>query len=268
MVFRAVGVAVVERDGQKRRQPVLVEQHFSAKFSALVSGTVYSLSLISPIASREDLAGVDRLFDGRLPGIGQDLDEQYALVRMAVNPEAANSHFYLYVRVDLPIFTGKRQLAFLSQAELESAYRQLKCCSDQLEYDLFTGQRDLGVFELQVKDFLTEGDAGCHAAGKANATTNGGYRWSRIETDTGGVERLATTANLAKLESYYSDDRSAKTALQIALELNHRLPFVSFWPHGNESIRITTSYPSGDIQTEEQDLLERWFAYVPRVSAK
>lgn len=259
---------VVEREGQRRRQPVLVEQHFSAEFSALVSGTVYSLSLISPIASREDLVGIDGLFDDRLPGIGPLLDRQYPLVRMAVNQEAANSHFYLYVRVDLPIFTGKGMLAFLSQAELESAFRQLKRCSDQLEYELFAGQRDLGVSELQVGDFLKEGGGGRHAVGKAHPASKGGSRWSHIETATGGVERLATTVNLDKLEKHYFEDRPAETALQSALELNHMLPFVSFWPHGKESVQVTTSYPSGDVQAEERELLECWFDYVRHVRAR
>lgn len=259
---------VVEREGQKRRQPVLVEQHFSTEFSALVSGTVNSLSLISPIASRDDLGEIEMLFDDRLQGIGQKLDLQYPLVRIAVNSETANSHFYLYVRVDLPIFTGKGQLAFLSQAELESAFRQLKRCSDQLEYELFAGRRDLGVSELQIRDFLKEGDSGDHAADKAYPVSKGDSRWSHIQTATGGVDRITTIANLAKLEKYYFDDGPAEAALHSALELNHRLPFVSFWPHSKESIRITTSYPSGDMQAEERDLLERWFDYVLHVTNK
>ena len=259
---------VVEREGQKRRQPVLVEQHFSTEFSALVSGTVNFLSLISPIASRDDLGEIETLFDDRLQGIGQKLDLQYPLVRIAVNPETENSHFYLYVRVDLPIFAGKGQLALLSQAELESAFRQLKRCSDQLEYELFAGRRDLGVSELQIRDFLKEGDSGDHAADKAYPVSKGGSRWSHIETATGGIERIATTANLAKLEKYYFDDGLAEAALHSALELNHRLPFVSFWPHSKESIQITISYPSGDLQAEERDLLERWFDYVLHVTDK
>lgn len=166
--------------------------------------------------------------------------------------------FYLCMRVDLPIFTRKGQLAFLSQAELESAFRQLKRCSDQLEYELFAGRRDLEVSELQIRDFLTEEHAGRHAAGKAYPVSKGGSRWSHIETATGGVERIATIANLAKLEKLekrYFDDGPAEAALHSAFELNHnhKLPFVSFWPHSKESIQITTSYPSGDLQAEERD---------------
>jgi len=256
---------VVQRERQKRRQPVLVEQHFSAEFSALVSGTVYSLSLISPIASRDDLCEIETLFNDSLPGVGQQLDRQYPLARIAVNPETANSHFYLYVRVDLPIFAGKEQLAFLSKAELESAFRQLKRCADQLEYELFAGRRDLRVPELKVGDFLKKGGSGHHTADKAYSGTKGNSRWSHIETASGGVERIATTANMAKLEKRYFDDGQNKATLHRALELNHRLPFVSFWPHSKESIRITTSYPSGDLQAEERELLERWFDYVLHV---
>lgn len=259
---------VVEQKGQRRRQPVLVEQHFSTGFSALISGTVYSLSLISPIASRDDLGDIETLFDDKLPGIGQQLDRQYPLVRIAVNPENANSHFYLYVRVDLPIFTGKGQLTFLSQAELESAFRQLKRCSDQLEYELFAGLRDLRVSELQIRDFLKEVEANAHATDKAYPASKFGSRWSHMETATGGVERITATANLALLKKRYFDDGPTEAALQSALELNHKLPFVSFWPHSKESIQITTSYPSWDLQAEERDLLERWFDYVLHVNVK
>lgn|GEM_PF-1572687 len=172
------------------------------------------------------------------------------------------------MRVDLPIFTGKGRLSFLSQTELESAFRPLKCCSDQLEYDLFAGRRDLRVSELQVRDFLKEVGADVHAADKACPASKVGSRWLHIETATGGVERIPATANLATLRKRHFDDGQNGTALQSALELNHKLPFVSFWPHSKELIQITTSYPSGDLQTEERDLLERWFDYVLQVNAK
>jgi len=259
---------VVEWKGQRRRQPVLVEQHFSAEFSALICGTVYSLSLISPIASRDDLGEIKTLFNDKLPEVGRHLDRQYPLVRIAVNPENANSQFYLYMRVDLPIFTGKGQLEFLSQAELESAFGQLKRCSDQLEYELFAGLRDLKVCELKIRDSLKERGAGHHAFKKAHPVSRCGSRWSHIKTTTGGVERIATTANLKNLEKRYFENVPAEVALYRALELNHKLPFVSFWPHNNESIQITTSYPSGDIQAEERNLLERWFDYVLPTSNK
>lgn len=256
---------VVEREGKMRKQPVLVEQHFSAEFSALVSGTVYSLALISPIASRDDISDIDKLFDDRLPKIRQQLDSQYPLVRMAINPEAANSHFYLYARVDLPIFTGKGQLAFLSQDELELAFLQLKHCSDQLEYELFADQRDLRVLDLQVKDSLKGGAFSHHVAGKTHPASNGGAHWSHIETAIGGVERLATTVKLGKLEKRYLDGKAEESALIRALELNHMLLFVSCWPCGNESIQVTTSYPAGNIQSEERNLLELWFSYALQV---
>lgn len=259
---------VVEREGQKRRQPVLVEQHFSTEFSTLVNGTVYSLSMRSPIASRDDLADIETLFDDKLHGIGQQLSLQYPLVRIAVNPEAGNSHFYLYVRVDLPIFAGKRQMPFLSQAELESAFSQLKLCSDQLEYELFNGRRDLGVSELQIRNFLKEGDYGQHAVDKVYPVSKSGSRWSHIQTATGVVERIASTANLAKLEKYYFDNEPTETTLRRALELNDRLSFLSFWPQSNESIQMVISYPSVDLQAEERDFLERWFDYVLHVTNK
>lgn len=257
---------VVEREEQKRWQPVLVEQHFSAEFSALVGGTVYSLSLISPIATRNDLGKIEMPFDEWLSDVWPQLDRQYPLVRIAVNPETENCHFYLYLRVDLPIFTGKGRLAFLSEVELKSAFIQLKLCSDQLEYELFAGRRDLGVSDLQVSDFLKKGDPVHQVAGEAYPVSKGGSRWSHIETTTGGVERIAATANMAEMEKRYLDDGTDLSALRRALVLNHNLPFVSFWPNGKESTQITTSYPSGDMQAEERKSLERWFDYVLHVS--
>lgn len=255
--------SVVERERQKRRQSVLVEQHFSTEFSALVSGTVYSLTLISPIASLEDLTGISKMFNDKLVAIGPQLDREYPLVRIAVNPEATNSHFYLYLRVDLPVFTGKEQLAFLSKPELESAFCQLKQCSDQLEYDLFAGERDLGLSELQVSDFLKVGDSVRHAVNKSSPASISGSRWSLIETAMGDVERIEATANLEKRNF---NDRTAEDTFQNLLELNHKLPFVSFRPNSKGSVQISISYPSGDMQADERALLERWFDYIMRLN--
>lgn len=256
------------QDRHELWQPVLVEQQFSAEFSALVSGTVYSLSLICPIASREDLTKVDGLFDDKLPEIGPRLDKQYPLIRMVINPEAANSHFYLYARTDLPIFTGKGQLEFLSREELQSAFHQLRCYTSQIRYELFPEQYDHRAPDFQPKEFLVRKWANDYSTGNSQSAAKGRFRWSHVNTPIGGVKRITGEAKLANLEKYYFIDGPAEAGLQSTLELNHRLPFVSLWPRDIKTIEVKTSYPSDDMQAEEQTLLERWFKYILDIGNK
>ncbi|WP_081413053.1 DEAD/DEAH box helicase [Chitinilyticum aquatile] len=255
--------SMVDRCGQLRRQPVLVEQHSSAEFSVLVSAPVYYLSLISPIATRADLAGINGVYDEILPELGVKLAQEYPLARMALNPDAANSHFYLYVRVDLPVFPDNGRLAFLSRSEMEFAFHQVLHYADRLEFELFNGERDLTLSQLQVTHFLhDEQHDVLTMEGKWHPATAGSANWVLIESDNGNVERLNTTVKHSALAKHFSDIEPMALSLARLLELNHRLPFISCWLNDPESLKLSISYPAGDVQKVERALLERWFAYV------
>ncbi|TXK99417.1 hypothetical protein BMR02_07670, partial [Methylococcaceae bacterium HT1] len=132
----------VRHNDISRRQPVLVEQHFSAKFSALVKGTVYYVSFTSPLASKENLNNSGGDYESHLFSLAKKITRRCPLVRIVINEDAQYSHFYLHARVDLPIFVGSGYLSMLSKNELNIAFQQLKVFSDQFELGLFEGKQD------------------------------------------------------------------------------------------------------------------------------
>lgn len=256
---------VVEQEGGRRRQPILVSQHFSAEFSALVSGTVYYLSLTSPLATREDLRRVDTEANEKLEAVWGKCAALYPLVRVAINRNAEQSHFYLSTRIDLPVFVKKGRLAMLSKTELMTAFLQLKRCSDQLEYELFSGQRDLAVAQLNFKDSLLESEVGIALTASVLPVTRDCERWERVQSPSGVIERLSGLATQKDAEKYFDrgeGNEEKGSPLARALEFNNQVPFIGFWPADNGFIRASIGYPSGDIQHEERTLLERWFDYV------
>ncbi|HKI59719.1 MAG TPA: helicase C-terminal domain-containing protein, partial [Mariprofundaceae bacterium] len=256
---------VVEHNNGQRRQPVLVEQHFSAEFSALVSGTVYYVSLTSPLASKEFLGTIDSDLCNKLASIGQEGSERYPLVRMAIDPNLAVSHFYLHVRVDLPLFVRAGSLVMLSREELMAAFNQLKDFSDRAEYELFSGERDLALDELRLAQFLTEREPLLSNTKPNHLMTTHSDRWEMVQCSVGLIERLSGYIKRNKFKEIQLDaawPNQGDVALLSALVLNSDTPFVSFWPADTDLFKATIGYPSGDIQLEERELLERWFDYV------
>lgn len=254
--------SVVTRDGTQRSQPILVEQHFSAPFSALVSGTVYALTLTSPIASKAELANRKLALQPNVVTSWDRFRQGSPMVRLAVNEAAANSHFYLYLRVDLPIFASKGKLSHLSSAELTLCFQQLQLCADAFEIELFADDRDLGVSELPVQPFLQQPEAGSVAAGDRTACAPVGSRWSKSPSAPKDVVQLVARADMAKLKQRFLDEDAPANAFAASLILNHALPFLSFWPESEGWVQVCASYPSTDVQEDEQCLLERWFDYV------
>lgn len=255
---------VVENGAQNRRQPVLVEKHFSVDFSALVSETVYFLSLKSPIASKQALGSIDSGFSTRLEGLSREFGELYPLAKIGIDPDAAISHFYLHARVDLPVFVKFNNLSMLSVDELKMAFQHLKQCSDRIEYELFYGKQDLAVKELNMTDYLSENESGHVEFNSAHPSIGSNIRWEKISCFDGVVEQITGifqkkilgNASLDGLNMNDSDPWWLKS-----LVLNNRVPFASFWPTDN-GCRISICYPSCDFQMEERQLLERWFDFV------
>ncbi|AVP97757.1 hypothetical protein C7S18_11355 [Ahniella affigens] len=254
--------SVLTRDGGQRTQPILVEQHFSAPFSALVSGTVYALTLTSPIASKADLASRKLAIQSNVETKWAPIRQTAPLVRLAVNEAAANSHFYLYLRVDLPIFTCKGKLSHLSSAELSLCFQQLQQCADAFESALFADDRDLGLAALPVQPFLQKPAVGSVAPGDRTSIAPLGPLWTRLSSVSDGVVQMVASANLATLRQRFLDEDVPADSFAAVLALNHELPFLDFWPDSGGQVQVCASYPSADMQADEQHLLERWLDYV------
>jgi len=252
----------------KRWQPVLVEQNFSAEFSALVKGTVYYLSLTSPLASKDNLFSKSPGFEDKIISFAEKLTEQFPLVRLVIKEKAKNSHFYLHARVDLPVFAGLGDLTMLSKKEVDMAFQQLKNFSDQLEYLLFSGDQDLIVEELKVAKYLQETTTGRGGVSQEHAVNRGIDKWTKVDSFTGECEYLhadISESDFNKRYFYDTNISNQKSRLMRTLIINGLVPFINFLPLDGSQLRASVNYPSVDIQKAERNLLERWFDYaVPK----
>lgn len=254
---------VVNMDGLVRRQPILLEKNFSAEFSSLIKREVFYLSLLSPVAKYADLLELDGGAMSRLEALYEELSQLYPLPKICLIPDAANSHFFLNVRVDLPIFIGRGQLDRLSQHELQQAYNDLRCFSDRLEYELFPDKRDLHAHKLELGEGkLATVQAGFPIRSERNHTPATSGKWFEVAGKFGTVERIKTDVVLSELSKVNTSPFIMKLGgselFTQSLLLSGRFPFARFMPKG-ESCEMSIDYPSGDFSVEKRHLLESWF---------
>ena len=256
---------VIKHKDQNRRQPVLVEQHFSAEFSALVKGTVYYVSFSSPLASKDNLNNGCPDYEDRIFLLTKKLEKQCPLVRIAVNDNAQNSHFYLHARVDLPLFVGTGCLTMLSKNELNTAFQQLKIFSDQFELGLFSGEQDLVISQLRLSEYIKETNPVKYKLKSTITADNQDGHWEKLTSPCGESEHLFSDMSVTNFDKRYVvpvKKIHQYSPLVRTLIVNGQAPFVNFQLSSADNIHAGIGYPSGDIQKKERVLLERWFNYM------
>jgi len=247
-----------------RHQPILVEKHFSSEFSALVKGTVYYISLKTPIASEATLKEGDNTLSKAFDYYKQH-QQDYPLVQLAINKNFSESHFYCHMKVDLPVFVTDSQLSMLSADEIELAFNQLKNFSDSLECEIFPDfSRDLKKEDLKIFKSTKLIDRDIKLNPGSHSTIDLGERWLNAQSIAdidGQTAMLKQVFNGPEFISRFSKKSRSNTlgALE-SLLLNARFPFIRF-SQAEGDIEATLAYPAVDFQHEEQVLLERWFDY-------
>lgn len=258
---------IVQNNDLYRRQPILIERHFSPEFSSLIDGTVYYITLKSPIASREVLSSNDDLMIVKAYELFNLHSNKYPLIRLALADDFSLSHFYLHMKVELPVFIRKGHLAMLSKQEINESFQQLKAFSDLLENELFQGERDLKKEELIINDHLSESSLNLSKGINKKCKTLLGKSWEKIEYQSGVFARLSCHISQDKVfkmlnekSRYDSEDKK----IPLLLKNNNDYPFILFSEQSNK-YSISLSFPVSDFQEEEQALLKRWFDYVASI---
>jgi len=251
---------VIKYDDQIRRQPILIEKHFSTDFSSLVSGTVYYISLKSPIASKKDLEVIGSDLFSRLPELCDRLHALYPLAKPSINEDLAMSHFYLNVSVELPAFVKHGCLGMLSKSEITMAYQHVKSFSDELEIELFEGQQDLAVEHLNLSDLLQQNamakEVVCYESFDSNRETE----WEKMSLESGDVEYIT---GLYKAEALSGVNEKESLCLKM-FHLNGKNPLVYFQASSANDCRVSIYYPAGDLQPDERLLMEKWHGLFSR----
>lgn len=245
-----------------RRQPVLVERHFSSEFSSLVEGTVYYVTLRTPIASAQVLAdegvSLERAMDMYL-----ETRRDYPLAKLALDEEASLSQFYLSMKCELPLFVRSSSTGLLSPEELRQAFVQVKRAADGLELALFG--RDLQASSLKIYEHLapTTLERGDLLPQHESAAIK--HPWETTLSAQGEVASLSGTVDTQNVLRRWDWDRKSTLTAAQCLALNHNIPFLQVSDVIDGRAHVALCYPAVDFQREEQELLEKWFEYATGV---
>jgi superfamily II DNA or RNA helicase len=220
-----------------RKQPVLVEQHYSSEFSCLVDGTVYIITLKTPLCIKKDLT---KKLQAEALEVFNQYTNEYPLVQLVLDECFSESNFYFQMKVDLPFFVDNDKNGMLSKEEVNMAFQQLKLFGDKLESKIFN--RDLTKDKLEIyKHIDSVVEKPTIICSRRGDDLIGG--WIRQRTKFGEVVKLSFTLQ-DKLEP---------------LEFNGQYAFVKSSLDGN---RVELVFPMVDFQVDEQYLLKAWFGYV------
>jgi len=250
---------IIENNQQLRHQPILIEKHFCTEFSSLVDGTVYYITLKTPIASKQTLG--DDIKDKLKHAfeIYSKSQRQFPLVQLAINEDYSLSHFYCYMKVDLPVFVQGGKLSMLSSEEVSMAFDQLKGFADSLEIELFSLiPQDLRVEQLKIHNDAIKINKKISTLTSTRNTIKLNANWHVLTLETGKVVQLNHKFDLDDLrELVYIKNFNI---IEQILKWNCKYPFLKF-TQTNEELCVEINYPLVDFQEEEQNLLEKWFYY-------
>lgn len=241
------------RDGVIRKQPLIAELLFSSELSSLATGTVYTLTLRSPLASlatlqRHELHHLEHVLDS-------DVLADYPPVRLAMDARQERSHFYLQLRIDLPIFVLDGGHGHLSQSELKTAVDQLKMAADRLEWQLF------GAGQGLRQERPPEHRLGTFREIYGESELTGGKRVEVRGQRFVVMQRDVQQDILARLAATRLGFKPSKLCAKSILQLSNQFPMLQFGMGADRS-QVRLVYPADDIQAQEMDLLKRWFDYV------
>jgi len=250
---------IIEFQQQLRHQPILVEKHFSTDFSSLIKGTVYYITLKTPIASKHTLGDVvDEKLKEALEIYNQS-QRHFPLVQLAINEDFSMSHFYCHMKVDLPIFVQAGKLSMLSREEVEMALEQLKDFADSLERELFSiDPQDLRMEQLKIHNDAIEINKKVRDSIGTHDTTMLNSYWNTLTLAQSKVAQLSHEFEIKDLREQLPN-KNVNEVDQLLI-WNCKYPFLKF-TRTKTNLGVELNYPLVDFQEEEQKLLEKWFFF-------
>lgn len=259
----------VEHNGALRHQPIFVDLLFAPEASALLSDTVYFVSLVSPIANK---AGFKKYLDKR-DGQTDLMEEQirhlnslYPLAKVTLDEASANSYLYLSARVDLPLFVKEGHLKILSALEIQMAFNHIKAFSDGLELLIHDAVQDLSISDLQAE--LPQVIRPASELSMSNSFKNKNpLVWLDYDNDSYRILGLSEHlyGDVGKFFGGNIDFTEATKERFIALlSLNQQFSMIRFNPNGN-AVEMCLTYPKDDLHSDEKKFMESWFNHVRSV---
>jgi hypothetical protein len=229
-------------DASTRFQPVFLDIYFSSKISGMHKGTVYYVTLKTPISNEGNWDEIlnDLNQDGK--GSIEDLyecylkiHEKHKMVQFAVDSQLKNnSYFKYYLKVDLPLIISEGKNTHLQAKKLEAAFRELILSADAMEKEAFKSQ-DLSIEQLE-----------------------------EVKMKTSNTHTIINIQDLLPESYEYLDFKgSSKDNWNLAeiLIYTHNFPFASYIKKEN-GYSVEIHYPKDWCDESEKMLLGKWFDYL------
>jgi len=246
-----------------RRQPVFVELNYSSALSGFDPGTVYYVTLKSPLSSfteerQQSVRNIAKFY--------MQYRRRYPLVQLVFdNTAKRTSYFAIHMKVDLLLFRELDSEKYLSQKELDIAIRQLIVFTDIVEQHVFENQdisnELLLKSEQEILNFDTTGPEKTTALSRA----------TKKRLDPGKISgwKHADEDVITREKSFAIKDKRWKEPIEVCSK-NLTYPFIIFEPVSRDSNRniMRLPYPVGDLQEREIRLLDKWFEYAYRIEVR
>ena len=246
-----------------RNQPVFVELNYSSSLSGLDPGTVFYLTLKTPLSSYT----LEKEEKGKqIAEVYNRYKKIYPLVQIVFDETISlNSYFAIHMKTDLLLFREEGSEQYLSEEELKIVYRQLIMFTDIIEQKVF-GDQDIS------KDRLMENEKDLDINGKVKNLDASDYLKpsdKRIDITQlpgwkSGANNVITRSKTISILGKGINDYTWAWAK------NLYYPFIVFDRKNADSLTFIMhlSYPSVDVQDREIILLNRWFDYVEKQIAR
>ncbi len=228
----------IVRNDKIRNQPVFIELNFDSEFSGLENGTIYYITLYTPITKELGFKydNILNLYSTKV--------SKYPMVQLCNDKEEnKTSYFYYYMKVDLPLFRFKNYISLLSDEEIKIGLENLIDFADEFEIELFKlkeQHQDLSIKDLNIN--FKESESHIFNNDEIHNAVSDNCEWNILNN------------------CYYLKEK-VNIGNNNMLQLNNCYPFIYFYKT-EKGCYMQLSYPEIDFQAEEMNILSKWFNYV------
>lgn len=247
---------------RSNKPPIFVTLGFMPRLSALVTETVYIVSLSAHVASFKN---IDQLCKTELDKKIAELSSKYPLVRLALEKEKGHP-FFLNTRLNYPLLIQANGPARLSLQMIRQGLKEVDDFTNELRGYL---SQEAGIEQQIDQSQRIPGPAPLPEGFSGDPSSNL-VDWKSLEATHGQADYLETTVSADRseylLKAFKLDTVAEKNKIAECLMLNSRFPFMNFcWQpqqEGKTALKVGLCIPAAVNQPTQRQLLQCWLSYV------
>ncbi|KAA0876470.1 DEAD/DEAH box helicase [Nitrincola tapanii] len=247
---------------QSNTPPIFVTLGFMPRLSALVTETVYIVSLSAHVANFKN---IEQLCKTELDKKIAELSSKYPLVRLALEKEKGHP-FFLNTRLNYPLLMRANEPAVLSPHVIRQGLEEVADFTNELRSYL---SQEASIEQHIDQSQRIPGPAPLPESFSGDPSSNL-VDWKSLEALHGQADYLENTVSVDRIKDllkiFCLDTVTEECKIVKCLMLNSRLPFMNFcWqPQQKDemALRVGLCAPAAVNQQTQRRLLQRWFSYV------